>query len=67
MWTGPDVSLINLNAASMEQPNRLYGRKMFFWWNYPVNDYCIDRLLVDRVTGWPPTCRKPSPALSPIR
>lgn len=24
---------------------------MFFWWNYPVNDYCIDRLLVDRVTG----------------
>lgn len=51
MWTGPDVSLINLNAASMEQPNRLYGRKMFFWWNYPVNDYCVDRLLVDRVTG----------------
>lgn len=51
MWTGPDVSLIELNASSMTRPNELFGRKMFFWWNYPVNDYCTDRLLADGVTG----------------
>lgn len=51
MWTGPDVSLIDIDANSMKIPNAMYNRKTMFWWNYPVNDYTENSLLLDRVDG----------------
>lgn len=39
MWTGTDVVPPEITNAQAEQAERLFGRKVFVWDNYPVNDY----------------------------
>ncbi|MEG2117625.1 MAG: beta-N-acetylglucosaminidase domain-containing protein, partial [Clostridia bacterium] len=51
MWTGKGVVTISLSASSFSKPNAIYDRKMFLWWNYPVNDYVPNNLLLDGVRG----------------
>lgn len=38
MWTGKDVVPDTITNASLESITQTYGRGLFIWWNYPVND-----------------------------
>ncbi|MEV6400013.1 beta-N-acetylglucosaminidase domain-containing protein [Streptomyces sp. NPDC051907] len=39
MWTGADVVPPSITNAQADAASRLFGRKVFVWDNYPVNDY----------------------------
>lgn len=39
MWTGTDVVPPSITNRQAEGAARLFGRKVFVWDNYPVNDY----------------------------
>jgi hyaluronoglucosaminidase len=39
MWTGTDVVPPSITVDQAEQISALYGREVFVWDNYPVNDY----------------------------
>ncbi|WP_242331379.1 beta-N-acetylhexosaminidase family protein [Streptomyces formicae] len=39
MWTGTDVVPPSITGAQAEAASALFGRKVFVWDNYPVNDY----------------------------
>ncbi len=50
MWTGNSV-VDFINKGDMEWINNQIGRKAFIWLNYPVNDYCISRMLMGPTFG----------------
>ncbi len=52
-WTGTDVVPPSVTNAEAEQVSTLYGRKVFLWDNYPVNDYeqSAGRLLLAPYAG----------------
>ncbi|TLW94488.1 hyaluronidase [Saccharomonospora piscinae] len=39
MWTGPDVVPASIDVDQAEQASALFGRDVFLWDNYPVNDF----------------------------
>ncbi|SED56005.1 beta-N-acetylhexosaminidase family protein [Streptomyces melanosporofaciens] len=39
MWTGTDVVPPHITVADAERAAAVWGRKVFVWDNYPVNDY----------------------------
>ncbi|MET7750391.1 beta-N-acetylglucosaminidase domain-containing protein [Micromonospora sp. NPDC005367] len=39
MWTGTAVVPPSITISEAEQVSQLFGRKVFVWDNYPVNDY----------------------------
>ncbi|MFD5701453.1 beta-N-acetylhexosaminidase family protein [Streptomyces lasiicapitis] len=39
MWTGTDVVPVEITNSQAEQADRLFGRKVFVWDNYPCNDF----------------------------
>ncbi|MFI5477231.1 beta-N-acetylglucosaminidase domain-containing protein [Streptomyces cacaoi] len=39
MWTGTDVVPPSITNAQADASSKLFGRKVFVWDNYPVNDY----------------------------
>ncbi len=39
MWTGPDVVPASIDVGQAEQASALFGRNVFLWDNYPVNDF----------------------------
>ncbi|QNS08579.1 beta-N-acetylglucosaminidase domain-containing protein [Streptomyces xanthii] len=39
MWTGTDVVPPSITNAQADAASQLFGRKVFVWDNYPVNDY----------------------------
>ncbi|MGW8377953.1 beta-N-acetylglucosaminidase domain-containing protein [Streptomyces sp. ODS28] len=39
MWTGTDVVPPEITKAQAERASELFGRKVFVWDNYPVNDF----------------------------
>ncbi|MFJ4688942.1 beta-N-acetylglucosaminidase domain-containing protein [Streptomyces sp. NPDC088789] len=39
MWTGTDVVPPSITNAQADAASKLFGRKVFVWDNYPVNDY----------------------------
>jgi hyaluronoglucosaminidase len=39
MWTGTDVVPPSITVAQAARASELFGRKVFVWDNYPVNDY----------------------------
>ncbi|MGL5378480.1 beta-N-acetylglucosaminidase domain-containing protein [Clostridium sp.] len=52
MWTGNDVVPATITKYDMERAKQKYNRnKMFIWWNFPVNDYCQDKLLMGPTEG----------------
>lgn len=50
MWTGNAV-VDDITLEGLEWINRRLGRPVFVWWNFPVNDYCRDHLLMGPVYG----------------
>lgn len=50
MWTGNSV-VDMINKTDMDWINAQISRKAYIWLNYPVNDYCIDRLLMGPTYG----------------
>ena len=51
MWTGNGVvDMIDMGSVSWFK-NNLGGRKPFIWLNYPVNDYCINHMLMGPTSG----------------
>ncbi|MFI6879893.1 beta-N-acetylglucosaminidase domain-containing protein [Streptomyces sp. NPDC050400] len=39
MWTGTDVVPPEITNSQAQQASQLFGRKVFVWDNYPVNDF----------------------------
>lgn len=50
MWTGNSV-VDMINKGDMDWINAQISRKAFIWLNYPVNDYCITRMLMGPTYG----------------
>ena len=50
MWTGNSV-VDFINKGDTEWINAQIGRKAYIWLNYPVNDYCISRMLMGPTFG----------------
>ncbi|MBO7295416.1 MAG: beta-N-acetylglucosaminidase domain-containing protein, partial [Bacteroidaceae bacterium] len=50
MWTGHSV-VDFINKGDTEWINAQIGRKAYIWLNYPVNDYCISRMLMGPTFG----------------
>ena len=50
MWTGNTV-VDMINKSDMQWINQQISRKAFIWLNYPVNDYCINNLLMGPTYG----------------
>ncbi len=45
MWTG-DGTMSSITADTLQWIYDVVGRDIFIWWNFPVNDYCTDKLLL---------------------
>lgn len=50
MWTGNSV-VDMIDVADIEWVENLIQRKPFIWLNWPVNDYCVDHLLMGTLYG----------------
>lgn len=50
MWTGNSV-VDMINKWDMDWINQQISRKAYIWLNYPVNDYCIDHMLMGPTYG----------------
>lgn len=50
MWTGNSV-VHCIDRPSVEWINSRIGRKAYIWWNYPVNDFVRDHMLLGPVYG----------------
>lgn len=50
MWTGNSV-VDMINKSDMDWINAKLKRNAYIWLNYPVNDYCIDRMLMGPTYG----------------
>lgn len=44
MWTGNGVVSSSITEKHLKPVNQAFGRKMFIWWNYPVNDFSPNEL-----------------------
>ena len=50
MWTGATV-VDMINEADVDWIISALGRKPYIWLNWPVNDYCVDHLLMGATYG----------------
>ena len=41
LYTGDGVVCDGISEESYQAANKIYGRKLGIWWNYPVNDYDV--------------------------
>ncbi|MGN0949183.1 MAG: protein O-GlcNAcase [Mitsuokella sp.] len=44
LYTGEGVAKAPLTDAELEKADKLYGRALGVWWNYPVTDYMENKL-----------------------
>lgn len=51
MWTGSGVAPDTITEQSLAHINEKYGRKVFIWWNYPVNDILSNNIYMDACRG----------------
>lgn len=51
MWTGPGVVPASIRVSDLQKINAKYGRKVYLWWNYPVNDVLVDHLYMAPCQG----------------
>ncbi len=51
MWTGPGVVPASITNQSLLNIIRKYGRNVFIWWNYPVNDVLVNNLYMGACEG----------------
>ncbi len=50
MWTGNSV-VDMINASDADWVSDIIKRKPYIWLNYPVNDYCINHMLMGKTYG----------------
>lgn len=50
MWTGDKV-VGDITTESLNWVNKYLRRKAYIWWNFPVNDYATDHLLLGESYG----------------
>ena len=55
LYTGSGVVPEGIDAAEIKELNRIYGREVGVWWNYPVSDYMEDKLALGPVVNLPST------------
>ncbi|MPQ43861.1 beta-N-acetylglucosaminidase domain-containing protein [Clostridium tarantellae] len=53
MWTGNDV-MSDMDYETLDWVNKRINREAYVWWNFPVNDYCRDKLLLGSSYGLNP-------------
>ena len=53
LYTGDRVVLPELNDQQLQDADRIYGRELGIWWNYPVNDYMPQKLALGPVENLP--------------
>ena len=51
LFTGEGVVPEGISAEDMSEVERLYGRPLGIWWNYPVTDYLPGKLALGPVQG----------------
>ena len=51
LFTGEGVVPEGISAEDMTEVERLYGRPLGIWWNYPVTDYLPGKLALGPVQG----------------
>lgn len=44
LWTGPAVVPDGISAADAQFAQKVYGDRLGIWWNYPTNDYMLNKL-----------------------
>lgn len=54
MYTGQGVVCEGIDEQNISAVEKIYGRKMSVWWNYPVNDYMRSKLALGPVVGLTP-------------
>ena len=53
LFTGDGVVMQGLSGKTLDDTERLYGRRLGLWWNYPVNDYMEAKLALGPVEKLP--------------
>ncbi len=50
MWTGA-ATMSNISREQFDSPKRTIGsdKNLSVWWNYPVNDYCDNKILMGKI------------------
>lgn len=51
LYTGDGVVPEGITAQDMQRADKLYGRRLGVWWNYPVSDYREKKLVLGPVSG----------------
>ncbi|MCR5695139.1 MAG: beta-N-acetylglucosaminidase domain-containing protein [Clostridia bacterium] len=51
MWTGQMVIPDKINDKTLARAKNLFGRKLFIWWNYPVNDTMANNMFMGPCEG----------------
>lgn len=53
LFTGNGVVQPALTSDQLNAADKIYGRKLGVWWNYPVNDYMQQKLALGPIEGLP--------------
>lgn len=53
LYTGEGVVNTSLSNHQLQAANQIYNRPLALWWNYPVNDYIIQKLALGPVINLP--------------
>ena len=61
LFTGEGVVPEGISAEDMTEAERLYGRPLGIWWNYPVTDYLPGKLALGPVQGLDETVAERAP------
>ena len=51
MYAGEGVVCEGISLDNIASVEKIYGRKMAIWWNYPVSDYMKGKLALGPITG----------------
>ncbi|MDF2881475.1 MAG: beta-N-acetylhexosaminidase [Clostridiaceae bacterium] len=54
MWTGPAVVPASITSEQAKTIKEVMNHKVLIWYNYPVNDYCRNQLLMGPELGLDP-------------
>lgn len=51
LWTGPATVPDGITAEDTKLIKTLYGNQLGIWWNYPCNDYMLDKVGIGPIYG----------------
>lgn len=67
LYTGDRVVCDGISEEELEAADRLYGRPLGIWWNYPVTDYMEAKLALGPVEGLPKRAEIPAIFFNPMK